>query len=176
MTRSTKSAQSTLLNRACNLPSTADEKSKEVKHVSDVLKANGYPHSIISNILKKERAMETILSQEELVGMFFMWVAPSETSFDLACLPYINGLTEPLRKIEFELSPDPTQPYNRNSLRQNSGRPATFNKFGLQNSLQCYIRETGRCLQTRRNNGSNVANHAWMNDARVIDKGDYRSG
>ena len=51
--------------------------------------------------------------------------------------------------------------------------------------------ETGRCLHTRKkehirnvkycNKGSNVANHAWMNDhqidfenARVIDKGNYR--
>ena len=54
-----------------------------------------------------------------------------------------------------------------------------------------YIGETGRCPQTRKkehirnvkycNKGSNVANHAWINDhqidfknARVIDKGDYR--
>ena len=50
------STASTLLNHACNLPSTSDTKSKEVKHISDALKANGYPQSIISNILKKKRA------------------------------------------------------------------------------------------------------------------------
>ena len=90
------STASTLLNRACNLPSTADAKSKEVKYISDALKANGYPQSIISNILKKKkRATETLPSPEEMVGLFFKWVEPPET-FDFACLPYINGLNEPL--------------------------------------------------------------------------------
>jgi len=73
-----------------------NEESKEVEHVSDALKANCYPQSIISNILKKKRAMETIPSPEELVGTFNKWVEPS---FDLACLPYINGLTEALQRI-----------------------------------------------------------------------------
>ena len=129
--------------------------------------------------------------------------------------------------MESELSPDSTEPYIRNSLRQNSGHPATFKQMwftrflgSISAVLSClvfppreviprtaagnraykipcndcnwsYIGETGRCLQTRKkehirnvkycNKGSNVANHAWMNDhqidfknARVIDKGDYR--
>ena len=136
MTRSTKSAQSTLLNRACNLPSTADEKSKEVKHVSDVLKANGYPQSIISNILKKERAMETILSQEELVGMFFNVGCAIRDKFWLGLSTlYQWPHRTTSKKIEFELSPDPTQPYNRNSLRQNSGRPATFKQIWSTNLI-----------------------------------------
>ncbi len=93
------STASTLLNRACNLPSTADAKSKEVKHISDALKANGYPKSIISNILKKKRTTETIPSPEELVGLFFKWVEPSET-FDLACLPYTMASPNRLRRLD----------------------------------------------------------------------------
>ena len=194
------STASTLLNRACNLPSTTDEKSKDVKHVSDALKANGYPQSIISNILKKKRATETIPSPEELVGMFFKWVEPSETSFDLACLPYINGLTEPLQRLLRNNGIRVvTRPHR--TLRQEfpspKFRPPSYLQTNVVYKIPCndcswsYIGETGRCLQTRKkehirnvkccNKGSNVANHAWMNDhqidlknARVIDKGDYR--
>ena len=86
------------MQKRWNLPSTADAKSKEVKYISDALKANGYPQSIISNILKKKRATETLPSPEEVVGLFFKWVEPPET-FDYACLPYINGLTEPLKRL-----------------------------------------------------------------------------
>ena len=48
------------------------EKSKEIQHVTNALKANGYPSSIISNILKnkKKRPTQTIPTPEELVGMF----------------------------------------------------------------------------------------------------------
>ena len=114
------STASTLLNRACNLPSTADAKSKEVKHIFDTLKANGYPQSIISNILKKKRATETLPSPEEMVGLFFKWVEPPET-FDFACLPYINGLTEPLKRLlqnpwNSLSSPDPKEPATKSFL------------------------------------------------------------
>ena len=50
---------STLLNRAFNLPSTTYGKSKEIQHVTNALKANGYPWSIISNILKKKKKPPT---------------------------------------------------------------------------------------------------------------------
>ena len=194
------STASNLLNRACNLPNTADGKSKEVKHVSDALKANGYPQSIISNILKKKRATETIPSPEELVGMFFKWVEPSETSFDLACLPYINGLTEPLQRLLRNNGIHVvTRPHR--TLHQEfpspKFRPPSHLQANVVYKIPCndcnwsYIGETGRCLHTRRkehirnvkycNKGSNVANHAWMNDhqidfenAIVIDKGNFR--
>ena len=83
----------TLLNRACNLPSTTEAKSKEIKHVTRALEENGYPPSIINNILKNKPAVETIPLPEELVGLFFKWAEPSVTSFDSACLPYINRTT-----------------------------------------------------------------------------------
>lgn len=57
-----------------------DGKSKEIKHVTDSLNPNGYPLSIISNILKKKHSTERIPTPEELVGMFFKWAKPSNTS------------------------------------------------------------------------------------------------
>ena len=90
-----------LLNRAFNLPSTTDGKSKEIQHVRNALKANGYPSSIISNILKKKKKLptQTIPTPEELVGMFFKWADPLNTSPDFACIPFINGLMEPLTRL-----------------------------------------------------------------------------
>ena len=66
-------------------------------HVSEALKANGYPPTVISNILKK-KSTPTIPPPEELVSMFFKWADPSDTSLGFACLPYISGLIEPLTR------------------------------------------------------------------------------
>ena len=65
------STASTLLNRALNLPSTAEGVRKELAYVSNALKSNGYPSATMSNILKKKSTSEVIPSPEELVGMFF---------------------------------------------------------------------------------------------------------
>jgi len=119
-----------LLNQARNLPSTTEAKNNELKNVTRALEENGYPLSIITNILKNKPAVENISSPEELVGMFFKWAEPGVTSFDFACLSYINGVTEPLQRfdfvtMEFELLPHLTELYSKNSLRRNSGHPAT---------------------------------------------------
>ena len=128
--------------------------------------------------------------------MFFKWVEPSETSFDLACLPYINGLTEPLQRL---LRNNGIRVVTRShrTLHQEFPSPKfrppshpqtnVVYKTPYNDCSWSYIGETGRCLQTRKkehirnvkycNKGSNVVNHAWMNDhqidfknARVIDK------
>ncbi|KAL9974354.1 hypothetical protein ACROYT_G011378 [Oculina patagonica] len=92
------STASTLLFRAANLPSTCEGKARETSHVTEALKANGYPPTVISNILKKKSA-PTTPPPEELVSMFFNWADPSDTSLGFACLPYIRGLTEPLTRL-----------------------------------------------------------------------------
>ena len=46
------STASTLLFRASNLPSTNEGKTRETNHVTDALKANGYPSTVINNISK----------------------------------------------------------------------------------------------------------------------------
>ena len=93
------STASTLLNRALNLPSTAEGVRKELSHVSNALKSNGYPSATVSNILKKKSTSEVIPSPEELVGMFFKWTDPPESQNGFAVLPYIKGVTEPLTTI-----------------------------------------------------------------------------
>ena len=192
-------AASTLLFRAANLPSTIEGKRRETSHVTEALKANGYPSIVISNILKKKSA-PTTPPPEELVSMFFKWADPSDTSLGFACLPYISGLTEPLTRL-----------LRKNDIRVVSKPAKTLQhefpspKFRQPLDLQCnvvykipcsdccwsYVGETGRCLRTRRKehqrnlknytSGSNIANHAWENNhaidfegATVIDKGNYR--
>ena len=49
------STASTLLNSACNLPSTMEGKSSEVIHVTNALLINGYPPVVISKVLKKRK-------------------------------------------------------------------------------------------------------------------------
>ena len=93
------STASTLLNRALNLPSTAEGVRKELTHVSNALKSNGYPSATISNILKKNSTSEVIPSPEELVGMLFRWTDPPDSQNGFAVLPYIKGVTEPLTRI-----------------------------------------------------------------------------
>jgi len=61
---------STPLNRALKLPSPSEGKSKELIHVKNALKSDGYPQYIISNILKKKPPLEITPFLEELVGMF----------------------------------------------------------------------------------------------------------
>ena len=193
------SAASTLLFRAANLPSTCEGKARETSHVTEALTANGYPSTVISNILKKKSA-PTTPPPEELVSMFFKWADPSDTSMGFACLPYIRGLSEPLtrllRKNDIRVVSKPAK-----TLQQEFTSP----KFRQPLDLQCnvvykipcadcswsYVGETGRCFKTRRKEhqrnlknytrGSNIANHAWHNNhsidfegATVIDKGNHR--
>ena len=64
------STASTLLNRACNLPSTIEGKPSKVIHVNSAFFANGYPPTFISKVLKKKKTSpELIPSPEELTGM-----------------------------------------------------------------------------------------------------------
>ena len=49
------STASTILNRACNLPSTMEGKLSEVIHVTNALLANGYPPAFIFKVLKKKK-------------------------------------------------------------------------------------------------------------------------
>ena len=194
------STASTLLSRASNLPSSLEGKTRETNHVRTALEANGYPSTVISNILNKKPPPSTVPPPEELVSMFFKWAEPSDTYQGFACFSYISGLTEPLTRLlrnsEIRVVNKPFK-----TLQQEFPSP----KFRQPPDLQCnvvykilckdcpwnYIGETGRCFQTRKKEhqrnlknytkGSNVANHAWQNNhsidfdnACVIDKGNYR--
>ena len=100
------SAASTLLFRAANLPSTHEGKLRETSHVTEALTANGYPSTVIPNILKKKSA-PTTPPPEELVSMFFKWADPSDTSLGSHVFPTsadcLNLLPDYFAKMTFVL-------------------------------------------------------------------------
>ncbi|XP_068761831.1 uncharacterized protein [Montipora capricornis] len=176
------STAETLLHRATNLPSTKQGKEKELIHVIDALRSNNYPQNVISNILKKKSSTQQtnpIPTPEELVCMFFKWVAPSEFS-NYAVLPYIYGISQPLtrllRKHDIRVVSKPFK-----TLQQEFPSPKSRPPIDLQPNvvykISCadcpwsYVGETGRSFETRKKElmrnvksyarGSNIAKHAW---------------
>ena len=89
----------TLLHRAAHLPYTNEGKQQEKHHVLDALRNNGYPKIFLDEVEKRRaRKTEIVPSPEELVRMFFENVEPKNNS-SYAVLPYINGITEPLKRL-----------------------------------------------------------------------------
>ena len=89
----------TLRNRAETLPNTTERKQQERKHITDALISNGYLRKFLQEVEKKLALKEAIaLSREDLVKDFFDLVEPP-TNYSYAILPYIEGLTEPLRRL-----------------------------------------------------------------------------
>ena len=94
-----ESTAATLLHRALNLPNTSEGKEREFNHVYSALESNGYPSKFIRDLQNKKTRPSPNLSPEELVGMFFNLVEPSESRKSFASLPYIKGVTEPLTRV-----------------------------------------------------------------------------
>ena len=164
--------------------------------------SNGYPSKFIKNIqAKKTRSSTTIASPEELVGLFFKMVEPTEPSKSFASLPYIKGVTEPLTRV---LKKHDVTVVNKpfTTLQQQFPAPKfrpsvesqtnVVYKIPCADCSWCYIGETGRAFNTRKKehlrniktaaNGSRIANHAWsynhtidFQNASVIDKGSFRT-
>ena len=80
-----KSVAKTLLRRADCLPSPLDSKAEERKYVSNVLKANGYTKTFFRNCQKPVTISDTFDERE--------------LATDFAVIPYIQGVTEPIRRI-----------------------------------------------------------------------------
>ena len=94
------STASTLLRRALNLPNSSEGKKRELNYVHAALESNGYPSKFIKNIYaKKNLDTPQQMYPQELVGMFFKMVEPTESRKSFACLPYIKGVTEPLTRV-----------------------------------------------------------------------------
>ena len=82
-----------------NLPDTQVGKTRETACVCATLHSNGHPKKIAADVIKKKaRPPSPTPTPEELVGMFFKWVEPTNRR-NFAVLPYIKGITERLTRI-----------------------------------------------------------------------------
>ena len=151
--------------------------------------------------LKKTRSSTTNVSPEELVGMFFKMVEPTESRKSFASLPYIKGVTEPLTRA---LKKHDVTVVNKplTTLQQQFPAPKfrplmesqtnAVYKIPCTNCSWCYIGEPAELLipekkEHLRNSktaakGCKIANHAWSNkhaidfeNASIIDKGTFRT-
>ena len=80
-----KSVAKTLLRRADCLSSSLDSKAEERKYVFNVLKANGYTKTFLRDGQKPVTASNTLDEREPTA--------------DFAAIPYIQGVTEPIKRI-----------------------------------------------------------------------------
>lgn len=162
--------------------------------------SNGYPKKFLEEVERKRNMkQEKIPSPEELVKLFFDNVEPKPNN-DYAVLPYIKGLTEPLKRLlkpyDIQVTTKPLRTLEQ-IFPSVKDRPSPEDQTNVVYQITCsdcswsYIGETGRTFNTRRKEhkrnveqckrGSNIANHAWANDHRIdfkngkiIDKGNYR--
>ena len=79
------SVAKTLLGMADCLPSSFDSEAKERKYVSNVLKANGYTKTFLHNCQKPVTTSNSLDEREPATGF--------------AVIPYIQGVTEPIKRI-----------------------------------------------------------------------------
>ena len=80
-----KSVAKTLLRRADFLSSSLDSKAEERKYVSNVLETNGYTKTFLCNY---QKPVTTSSTPDE-----------REPAIDFAVIPYIQGVTEPIKWI-----------------------------------------------------------------------------
>ena len=190
----------TLINRSLTLPTDEESKKRELKHVSNTLANNGYPRKLTASLIKMKRK-KTTPSPKQLVKTFFDSVERTRQHSGYAVLPYIKGLTEPLKRtlgkhdIKVFSKPVTTLQQQFLSLKH---RPTMEEQTNIIYKIPCkdcswsYIGETGRSLKTRKSEhvrnvehckkGSNVAKHAWTHDhvidfknSKVIDSGSHRT-
>ena len=152
------SSATTLIDRSLNLPTTEDNKCKELKHVSEALISNGHPRTHISMVTKTRRA-KTTPNPEDLVRQFFQLVDPSEPSTGYATLPYTKGITEPLwrtfKKHNIKVYSKPLRTLQR-EFPSMEHKPQSEEETNIVYKIPCkdcnrnYIGETGRSFKTRK--------------------------
>ena len=190
----------TLLHRAAHLPNTNEGKKQEKHHVLDALRNNGYPKIFLDEVEKtRARKTEIVPSPEELVRMFFENVEPKNNP-SYAVLPYINGITEPLKRLlkrhDIRTTTKPLRTLEQH-FPSPKDRPLPEKQTNVVYKINCadcswsYIGETGRAFETRKKehkrnveqfkSGSNIAKHAWthdhkinFDDCKILDKATYR--
>ena len=76
-----------LTDRAKIIPSSSEQRSKEMKHVTAALVANGYPKRFIIDVGKPKRLAQQLST-----------TAPDAVK-GFCILPYIKGTSEPIKRI-----------------------------------------------------------------------------
>ena len=76
-----------MTDRAKTIPSSSDQPSKEMKHVTAALVANGYPKRFVIDVSKPKRPSQQLST-----------TAP-DAARGFCILPYIKGTTEPIKRV-----------------------------------------------------------------------------
>ena len=145
-----------------------------------MLISNGYPKKFVEEIERKRaNKQEFVPPPEDLVRMFFECVEP-KLNCSYAVLPYIKGLTEPLKRLlkqhDIRVTSKPLSNQNQTKFPSPKDRPPAENQTNVIYQIGCsdcpwnYIGETGRAFNTRKKehvrnvkqfkDGSNIAKHA----------------
>ena len=136
-----------LLNRVSYIsPELKEEKEREIKHVKEVMVANGYPKACVEKWSKTERRN---LNQS----------VPEEKKENVvACLPYVQGLSEEIRRVVarvgIEVAFKPAS-WRSNIMEGVKDKEDDGKKAGVVYEIKCgtcdkcYIGETGRSVETR---------------------------
>lgn len=160
------STAATLLHRALNLPNSSEGKRWGLSRVHAALVSNGCPSKFIQTIQTNRNWSSTNVSSEELVGMFFKMVEPTESRKSFASLPYIKGVTEPLtcvikkHDVTVENKPLTTLQQQFPAPKFRPSLDSQINvvyKIPCANCSWCRIGETGRAFNTRKKNISEIS-------------------
>ena len=92
------STAKTLIHCAFSLPTTQDDREKEIQHITNMLLVDGYLKKVISTVIKSKEP-NPIPQPEQLVKEFFDMVEPPISDHHFATLPYVTCNTEPLTRI-----------------------------------------------------------------------------
>ena len=128
-----------LTDRAKIIPSTSDQRSEEMKHVTALL-ANGYPKRFVIDVGKPKRLAQQLST-----------TAP-DAAKGFCILPYIKGTSEPIKRIlsnhNIKVAQKPYQtignlfPKPKDPVPKDQTRGAIY-------SIKSYIGETKRKFSTR---------------------------
>ena len=85
-----KAVVRSLTDRARSIPSSSQERSREMKHVMSILEDNGYPKHFIIEASKPKKSSEEMSNSTSV---------NDESGNKFCVLPYIQGTSEPIKRI-----------------------------------------------------------------------------
>ena len=167
-----------LMQRGESFSSDAVDRSAEMKHITNTLRANNYPNHFVKRTCRKMR------NRREQVRE-----GAERERKPLVVLPYVSGVTERVTRILSSHAKVTTKPGKnlRNLLVKPKDRREKTSNAGLVYQYECeckkvYVGETGRSLKTRENehkrairngdeNHSGISKHVLETGHRIIWEG-----